>query len=242
MGNNDYIYGKNSCRATLSNNSEVKSVLISTSFSDKEILSLISKRKLNVKRVAPSQLDSMFKGAAHQGIALQIAPYKYMELDRLLKKCENKKNATIVLLDGLEDPQNFGAILRSCDAFGVDGVIIPSTRSVTVTPTVVKVSTGAIEYVPICMVTNLNQTIEVLKKNGFWIVASDGEAKDNYDKIDYDMKVGLIVGSEGKGISSLVLKNADFVTKIPMVGHVNSLNASVATGIYLAMIQSKRNK
>lgn len=240
MGNNDYIYGKNSCRATLLNNSEVKSAIVSTSFNDKEILSLISKRKIVLKRVSPNQLDSMFKGASTQGIALQIAPYKYMELDTLLKRCENNKHATVVLLDGLEDPQNLGAILRSCDAFGVEGVIIPSTRSVTVTPTVVKVSTGAIEYVPVCMVTNLNQTIDILKKNGFWVVASDGLAKDDYDKIDYDMKVALVVGSEGKGISSLVLKNADFITKIPMVGHVNSLNASVATGIYLAMIQSKR--
>ena len=240
MGNNDYIYGKNSCRATLMNNSEIKSAILSTSFSDKEILSLISKRKINVKRISPSQMDSMFKGAVTQGIALQIAPYKYVELDKVINKCSSKKDATVVLLDGLEDPQNFGAILRSCDAFGVDAVIIPSSRSVTVTPTVVKVSTGAIEFVPVCMVTNLNQTIDILKKNGFWVVASDGSASLDYDKVDYDMKVALVVGSEGKGISSLVLKNADFVTKIPMVGHVNSLNASVATGIYLAMIQNKR--
>ena len=185
-------------------------------------------------------MDSLFKGANHQGIALQIAPYKYASLDKILNNVKGKNDAIFVLLDGLEDPQNLGAIIRSCDAFKVDAIIIPSSRSVSVTPTVVKVSTGAIEYVPVCMVTNLNQTIETLKKNNFWVVASDGNAKQDYDELDYKMNVALVVGSEGKGISSLVLKNADFITKIPMFGHVNSLNASVATGIYLAMIQNKR--
>ena len=240
MNLNEYIYGKNSCKATLLNNSEVKSAFVSNSFSDKEILSLLTKRRIEVKRVCLSYMDSLFKGANHQGIALQIAPYKYASLDKILNNVKGKNDAIFVLLDGLEDPQNLGAIIRSCDAFKVDAIIIPSSRSVSVTPTVVKVSTGAIEYVPVCMVTNLNQTIETLKKNNFWVVASDGNAKQDYDELDYKMNVALVVGSEGKGISSLVLKNADFITKIPMFGHVNSLNASVATGIYLAMIQNKR--
>lgn len=240
MGNNEYIYGKNSCKAALISNNKIKEVILSKSFFDKEVLTLISKRNLDVKRLESSKFDMMFKWANHQGIALKIEPYKYIELDDLLEKCKGEKYCTIVLLDSLEDPQNFGAILRSCDAFGVDGVIITSSRSVSVTPTVVKVSTGAIEYVPICMVSNLNQAIKKLKDNGFWIVSSDGYAKDNYDEIDYKMNVGLVIGSEGKGISQLVLKNSDFITKIPMVGHVNSLNASVATGIYLSMIQHRR--
>ncbi len=236
----DYIYGKNACKAALKSNSTIKSCLLSSNFKDDDILYLLNKRRIEIKRVAINYLDKFFNGGIHQGIALQIAPYQYTDLEEILKKCENKKDALVVLLDGLEDPQNLGSIIRSCDAFSVDAVIIPSSRSVSVTPSVVKVSTGAIEYVPVCKVTNLNQTIDVLKKNGFWVVSSDGEAKDNYNKIDYNMKVALIIGSEGKGISSLTLKKSDFIVKIPMTGHVNSLNASVATGILLAMIKNLR--
>ncbi len=242
MNDKDYIYGKNSCRATLEHNKSIKSCIISNNFNDKEILKLLEQRKIEIKKVGSAYMDNLFHNANHQGIALVVPPYTYYQLDDILNKLEDKKEATIVLLDSLEDPQNFGAIIRSCDAFSVDAIIITSNRSVSVTPTVSKVSTGAIEYVPIVMVANLNNAIDKLKKHGFWIVASDGKAKESYSNLKYDFKVGLVIGSEGKGISQLVLKNADFVTKIEMDGHVNSLNASVAAGIYLAMIKYKRSK
>ena len=237
----EYIYGKNSCRAALKSNSSIKGCFLTNSFKDEEIISLLKNKNVIVKKVNNQYLDKMFNGGVHQGIALKIEPYAYSSLDDILKLCENKKDALVLLLDGLEDPQNFGSIIRSCDAFGVDAIIIPSSRSVSVTASVVKVSTGAIEYVPICKVSNLNQTIDILKQNNFWVVASDGNGTDLYDKIDYNMKTALIVGSEGKGISQLTLKKSDFIVKIPLVGHVNSLNASVATGVLLAMIQKLRS-
>lgn len=240
MKQTEYIYGKNSCRAALKDNSSIKRCLLQENFFDKEINELLKRERIEIKKVQKGYLDKLFSNGVHQGIALEIAPYEYAYIDDVIKACEAKSDALIVLLDGLEDPHNLGAIIRSCDAFNVDAIIIPSNRSVSVTPTVRKISTGAIEYVPVCKVSNLNQTIELLKKHGFWVVATDGEAKSFYDEIDYKMKVALVIGSEGKGISDLTLKKSDFIVKIPMYGHVNSLNASVATGIMLAMIEHKR--
>ncbi len=240
MKQEDYIYGKNACKEALKGNQTITNCLISKNFNDFEIINLIKKRNIPYEKVENAKLDKMF--TSHQGIALKLESYKYFELDTILNEVKDKKDALVVLLDGLEDPHNLGAIIRSCDIFNVDAIIIPTNRSVSITPSVVKISTGAIEYVKVCKVTNLNQAIEKLKRNGFWIVASDGLASTFYDELDYKMKTGLIIGSEGKGISPLTLKNADYIVKIPMKGHVNSLNASVATGIILAMIDYKRGK
>lgn len=207
---------------------------------DSFIFSLAKKNNILITNVNKDEIFNMVGKVNHQGFVLEVDRFEYADFEGILRKIKDKDDALILLLDGLEDPQNLGAIIRSCDAFAVDAIILPKSRSVSVTPTVCKVSTGASEYVPIVLVSNLNQAINRLKEERFWIVASDGKAKTNYDSLDYKMRVGLIIGSEGKGISSLVLKNADFVTKIPMYGHVNSLNASVATGIYLALIDAKR--
>jgi 23S rRNA (guanosine2251-2'-O)-methyltransferase len=145
-----------------------------------------------------------------------------------------------LILDGIEDPQNFGAILRSVDAFGVDGVIIKKRNEVPLNATVAKVSTGAINWVKVAMVSNLSQAIQTLKDHGYWIVASDGSGKQDYDTVDYKSPIGLVVGSEGFGIAPLVLKNSDFIVKIPMTGHVNSLNASVASAILISEIVRSR--
>ena len=144
------------------------------------------------------------------------------------------------MLDCIADPHNLVAILRTCDALGVDGVIIKKRGEAPLNATVSKVSTGAINWVKVAEVTNLNQAIETLKKKGYWIVASDGEAKMNYDEVDYKSPICLIVGSEGFGISKLVLKNSDFIVKIPMFGHVNSLNASVSAAILASEIVRSR--
>lgn len=240
MNKTQYIYGKNSCKAALESNSTIVGCLLASHFSDQEIINLIKERKIPIQRVEIRILDQMFSHAVHQGIALEISPYEYITLDEVIKKCAYKKDALVLLLDGIEDPMNLGSIIRSSDAFKVDAIIIPFSRSVSVTSSVVKASTGAVEYVPICRVSNLNQTIDTLKKHNFWIVASDGNAGIEYAELDYKMKVGLIIGSEGKGISKLILKNSDYVVKIPMQGHVNSLNAAVACAILLAQIALKR--
>lgn len=174
----------------------------------------------------------------NQGIGAKVADYKYTSLEDALKKGE--KNKLFVMLDSLEDPHNLGAILRSADAFNVDAIIIPKNRSVKLNATVAKVSTGAIEYVDVIEVTNLNQTIKKLKDNGFWVVGTDANTEQTIHNIDVDTNLCVVIGSEGKGITRLVKENCDYVVKIPMSGHVNSLNASVSAGLIIYEIYNKR--
>ena len=239
MGN--YIFGKNTLANAISHNDSIKEIYMVPSFQDERINKLIKQNKIRVIKKTNSELNAMVGNVSHQGIVALCEEYKYLTLKQLLSKLEGKENPLIVLLDGLEDPHNLGAILRSVDAFGADGVIIGANRQVRLNSTVAKVSTGAIEYVDVCMVTNLNQAVKELKEAGYWVVASDGEAKLDYRQVDYNMKTVLVVGSEGFGISQLLLKNSDFIVKIPMVGHVNSLNASVACALFLAQIYNSRN-
>lgn len=237
----NYIFGKNTLANALEHNSSLKYVFATSSFKDERIFSLLKKKKIPFKIVSNKEISSLVGNVNHQGIVGEVEDYKYISLEELIKKNEDNPNSLFVILDGIEDPHNFGAILRSVDAFGANGVIIGANRQVGLNSTVAKVSTGAIEYVDTCMVVNLNQTIKTLKDNGYWIVASDGEAKSDYRSIDYNTKIALIVGSEGFGVSKLLLKNSDFIVKIPMVGHVNSLNASVACALFLAQIYNRRN-
>lgn len=183
-----------------------------------------------------NELDKMVDGV-HQGIIAEIKDYEYYSLEYILDSANKKEKPVIVMLDGINDTHNLGAILRSADVFDVSGIIIGKHNQVPLNATVAKSSAGAINYVPVCLVTNLNQTISKLKENGYWIVSTDGSGNINYQDLKYDFKVVLVIGSEGNGVSKLVLKNSDYVIKIPQFGHVNSLNASVATGILLAKIR-----
>ena len=228
------IFGRNTVRESLVSSS-VKNIYVSTTFSDKKILAEAEKAKVTIQVVSNEKLDSMVKGN-HQGIAAEIERFEYSSLDEIIRLSKKVERPVILILDGINDPGNFGAILRSCDAFGVTGVIIKKHGQVMLNATVAKTSTGAISYVKVAMVTNLSQAIERLKKENFWIVSADGSAKTDYRDLKYDFSVALIVGSEGEGVSPLLLKRSDFVVKIPMSGHVNSLNASVATGILLSYI------
>jgi len=183
-------------------------------------------------------MDQLAQGN-HQGAMIEIDDFKTYTLNDILSGA--KEDAILVLLDGLEDPHNLGAILRTADAAGIDGIILPKHRSVSLTPTVAKVSTGAIDTVKTTEVTNLNQTIKDLKKLGFWIYGTDiGKGAVDYRTVDYKGKIALVIGSEGSGISRLVRENCDFVVSLPMHGSVQSLNASVAAGILFYEILNQR--
>lgn len=224
-----FVYGRNVAKELLKNNKKIKKIYVQKDFNDKEIFSLIEKNKLNYEVLNKNQLRS-FEKYSHQGIILDIQEFSYYKLDDIMNI--NNKNSKIVILDHLEDPHNLGAIIRTCEAAGIDGIIIPKNRSVSVNSTVMKTSVGALDHVKICMVTNLVQTIKQLKENGYWIIGTDMEGTD-YTEIDYSGKCCIIIGNEGKGISSSISKSCDFIASIPMYGKINSLNASVAAGIVI---------
>jgi len=231
-----YIYGKNVAKETLENNKKILKALICKDFGDKNIISMLEKRNISIEYLTKKEIDKLASGN-NQGIILSVPDYEYYELDELL--VSNKP--FVVILDHLEDPHNFGAIVRTCEAAGVDGIIIPKDRSVSVNSTVMKTSAGALNNVKICMVTNLNRAIDELKEKGLWIVGTDMTDSVSYNELDYDMPVALIIGSEGFGISRLVREKCDYVVNIPMKGKVNSLNASVAAGILIYKIFEMRN-
>ena len=204
---------------------------------DTVIVNKLNQRKIKIHILDKHQMNQMFDGL-HQGYGANIENFKNYALEDIINP---EKRQLFLILDKLNDPNNLGAIIRSCDAFGVDGIIIPNKNSIGITDTVVKVSTGAIFHVPVVTVSNINQTIDKLKKNNFWIIGTDASAEQNISEIKNDRNLALVIGSEGYGISNLVAKNCDFLVKIPMVGHVNSLNASVSAGImiYALMNQSE---
>lgn len=233
----NYVYGRLPSLNCLEAKT-AKRLFVQRGFSDARILDAAKSNNLLVKFVDINELNKMAEGGNHQGVIVEVEEFKYSTLDEIILSAKDKAQPLVLILDGVEDPHNFGAIIRSADAFGVDGIIIKNRNQVPVNMTVSKVSTGAINYVKIAQVSNLNNAISTLKDNGYWIYASDGSAKDSYADIKYDGAICLIMGSEGEGISKLVLRNSDFIIKIPMSGHVNSLNVSVATGILLARIRN----
>jgi len=229
-----YVYGKNSCEEILKKEKNIKFVFLDHNFNDKTIISLIEKLNLRVIFHTKRELDQLASGN-HQGIILDVGDFVYANLDDLIKE-----NGFILMLDHLEDTHNFGAIIRTAEAAGVDGIIIPKDRSVSVNSTVMKTSSGAAVDMKICLVTNLVQTIKYLKDKGYWIVASDMQGVP-YTSIDYQENIVLIIGNEEKGVSELVKKSADYVVSIPMKGKINSLNASVAAGILIYEVIKNRS-
>jgi 23S rRNA (guanosine2251-2'-O)-methyltransferase len=187
--------------------------------------------QIPIKFVPKKKLELLADNGAHQGFVLAVTPFRYFSLEELINKTE-EENPFFIILDGIQDPHNLGSILRTADAAKVSGVIIPKHRSVGITSTVVKTSTGAAEYVPIARVTNLNAAVKALKAHGFWVF---GTAMDgiNYTKWNTQGKIVLIIGNEGRGISPALQKNVDETIAIPMQGHVQSLNASVASALLI---------
>ena len=228
------IYGKNPVIEAIRAKKVVK-VFIVNNFNDQKILAMIKENHLVVSYASPSEMDKMCDGV-HQGVAAELKPYQTVSLEEIIIKAKKKEKKIIVMLDNISDPHNLGAIMRSADVFEASGIIIPKHNSVTLSATVAKTSAGAINYVPVAVVNNLNQAIKTLKDEGYWVVSTDGSAELSYSSIKYDFPVVVVIGSEGKGVSPLVLKNSDYIVKIPQFGHVNSLNASVAAGILLAEV------
>ena len=183
-------------------------------------------------------LSDMTGGAVHQGFVLRVSEFAYSELSVIMDKAEQEENPLVLILDGLNDPHNFGSILRTADATQVTGVIIPKHRAVGVTPVVAKTSTGAVEHIPIARVTNLSQTLDKLKEAGFWVFGTDMDGTPSH-KWNTAGKVALIIGNEGKGISANIKKQVDEMITIPMSGHVQSLNASVAAAVLMYEVLSK---
>ena len=220
-----HVYGKNVAKEILQNPKTIKKAYIYENFNDEEILNTLKKENISCKFLDKKALDNIEEGN-HQGIILDIEDYRYCYLDKFLDR------DIVVILDHLEDPHNFGAIIRTCEAAGINSIIIPKDRSVKVNATVMKTSAGTLENVDISMVSNIVNAIKTLKDNGFWIIGTDMEGT-NYREIDYKGKIAIVIGNEGKGLSRLTEENCDFIAKIPMKGTVNSLNASVAAALVI---------
>lgn len=222
------VYGRNVALEVLKKPKNVQKVLLQDGFDDKKILTLLEKSKIPVFIKSKKEIDHLAEGV-HQGIILYVRDYQYYPLADVV----NEDASFLVILDHLEDPHNFGAIIRTCEAAGVDGIIIPKDRQVQVNATVMKTSVGTLDTMKISQVANLSSTIDYLKKNDFWVVGTALEDSVDYRSIDYSGKIALVIGNEGAGISELVRKKCDFIAKIPMYGTTNSLNASVASGIMI---------
>ena len=241
----DMVAGRNAVMEALKGSRSVNKLMIangSTEGSIKEIIAVAKEKGVNIQYWDRSKLDSIARGIRHQGVLAQVAPVQYAELEDILQVAKDRNEPPfIVLLDELEDPHNLGAILRTADAAGVHGVLIPKHRSCPLSATVAKTSAGAVEHVPVARVGNLVQTIKKLKQEGLWVAAADMDGKDYYDT-DLTGPLLLIIGSEGQGVGRLVKEQCDFVVRIPMVGKINSLNASVAGSILMYESMKQRRK
>lgn len=237
------IEGRNPVIEAIKNDREIDKIMIANGAKEgsiKKITAMAKEKNIIIQYVDRNKLDEISTSHSHQGVIANVSEYKYFELDELLESVKNKgEDPFFIILDEITDPHNLGSIIRTADAVGAHGVIIPKRRSVHITPTVAKASAGAVEYVPVCKVTNIVNTIKTLKEHGLWIAAADMDGQTFYEQ-NLTGPIGLVIGSEGFGISRLVKKNCDYIVKMPMVGNVTSLNASVAGSILLYEIFKQR--
>lgn len=239
----ELLGGKNPIAEALRSGRELNKIWIAEGLNKKsigEILSLANDAKIVVQTVPKRKLDGMLD-VNHQGIVASVAAYKYAELKDIFGvAAERGEDPFILILDELEDPHNLGSILRTADASGVHGVIIPRRRAVGLTGVVAKASTGAIEHIPVVRVNNLSQTIDELKKRGVWIAGTDAAKSTDYRLMDATLPLAIVIGSEGKGMSRILKEKCDFLYHLPMRGHVTSLNASVAASLLMYEVLRKR--
>lgn len=240
----DFVIGKHAVLETLKSERDINKLFLQEGIGGErigEILELAKERHIQIQVVPKSKLDLLSDNGVHQGIMLATAAFQYATLDDLFDiAAEKGEDPFFLILDGIEDPHNLGSILRTADASGCHGIIIPKRRAVGLTGTVAKASTGAIEHVPVVRVTNLSRTIADLKERGVWVYATDMEGQ-TYQKWDTTLPLALIIGNEGKGVSRILKDSADGLLTIPMVGHVQSLNASVAAALMMYEVFRKRN-
>ena len=230
------IVGRNAVMQALESDRTIDSVTVAEGQRGGQaakIIEICREKKIPVKYADSRKLDKLCGGAAHQGVAAFAAAHDYAELDDIFNLAQSRgESPFIVICDGLEDPHNLGAILRTAEAAGVHGVIIPKRNSVTLNYTVAKTSAGAIEYVPVVKVTNIAGTIDTLKDRGVWVFGADMDGTP-WTELDFTGSAALVIGSEGRGLSKLVREKCDFIASLPMKGRINSLNASVAAGILM---------
>ena len=240
----DVLIGRNAVTEALRAGRGINKILLADGDREgqvSEIVALAKERGIVLQFVERGKIESVASGLRHQGVLAYVAPVAYAELDDILAKAEAAGQPPfLLLLDELEDPHNLGALLRTADATGVHGVLIPKRRSVPLTATVAKTSAGAVEYVPVARIGNISQTLKALKEKGFWVAGADMDGSQNYYEADLTGPLVLVVGSEGKGMGRLTKEQCDFIVKMPMVGKINSLNASVAGSIL--MYESMRQR
>lgn len=240
----DVLVGRNAVTEALKSGRGINKLWIASGDREgsvAEIAALAKERGIVVQYVERAKIESLAGGHRHQGVLAYVAPVPYAELDDILKAAEEKGEAPfLVLLDELEDPHNLGALLRTADATGVHGILIPKRRSVSLNATVAKTSAGAVEYVPVARIGNIAQTLKKLKEKGFWVAGADMDGEKAYYEADLTGPLVLVIGSEGRGMSRLTKDACDFIVSMPMVGRINSLNASVAGSIL--MYESMRQR
>lgn len=237
------IFGRNPVIEALRSDSEINKIYLAKGElqgSAKEIMALAKEKGIQIQLVERAKLDAMFPGENHQGAAASIAEANYVDWQDMLANARKKnEDPLLIILDELEDPHNLGAILRTADAVGAHGVIIPKRRAVALTAGVAKAAAGAVSYVPVARVSNLAQTIEALKKEGIWVAGAAMGGTEVY-KQNLTGSLAIVIGSEGKGLGRLVAEKCDFLISLPMQGQINSLNASVATGVIMYEVLRQR--
>lgn len=243
--NLDQVEGRNSVIELLRSNRDVNKLLIAKgdrNGSINEIIALAKERKIVISEVDRNKIDKMSQTHHAQGVIALVPPYEYSSIDEILEVArERQEKPFIIILDGIEDPHNLGSIIRTAECSGVHGIIIPKRRSAQVNSTVDKTSCGALQYMKVAMCTNLNDTIKYLQEQNIWIYGTDMNATSYYNEQNYaDSGVAIIIGSEGFGMQKLVKDNCDFLIKIPMKGHISSLNASVSAAIVMYEVMNQR--
>lgn len=241
----EYIIGRNPVIEALRSGRDINKIWIAEGAAKGQVqivLALAKENKIILQHAPKKKLDQLVEGN-HQGVIAQVAAYQYAELEDLFKVAEKRnEDPFFLILDEIEDPHNLGSIMRTADATGAHGIIIPKRRAVGLTASVAKASTGAIEYIPVARVTNLSRTIDELKERGLWIAGTDAKGKTDYRNLDGTMPIGLVIGSEGKGMSRIIVEKCDFLITLPMVGKVTSLNASVAASLLMYEVYRKRHE
>jgi 23S rRNA (guanosine2251-2'-O)-methyltransferase len=240
----DLTYGRHAVLAALKSDRQINRIWVTdTLLAHGQFYPLIKEAKAEgtiVDEVDSRRLSNLTQGGNHQGIAAQVAPYVYWDISTLIDQAKATPDPVIVIADGIEDPHNLGAIIRTAEALGVQGIVIPQRRAAGITSTVMKVAAGALENMAIARVTNLNQAITKLKESGFWIYGTTADTDNLLHQTNFSGSIGLVIGSEGKGLSQLIEKNCDQLVAIPLGGKTPSLNASVAAAIALYEVFRQR--